>query len=95
MSTLIFESQAPAHESWLNRCRLTTGRVIAIKERLVTRYISRGIPMDVIRDAIAAAEAEAWLSGYPHLFLPELADEFLEHLRQRRASAHQELAEAA
>jgi len=95
MSTLVFDSSPT--DSPLYRCRLTTGRVIAIKQRLVSRYLSRGIPISTIRDAIAAAEAEAWLSGYPHLFLPELADEILEHLRQKRAAGahHMELAEAA
>jgi len=51
--------------------------------------------MSLIREAIATAEAEAWLSGFPHLFLPDLADEILRHLRQRRPSDHPEFAQAA
>ena len=76
-------------------CRLTTGRVVAIKERLVARYRREGIPMGLVREAIAAAEAQAWLSGFPHLFLPDLADEILGHLREKRSSIHPEYAQAA
>jgi len=48
--------------------------------------------MNFIREAIATAEAEAWLSGFPHLFLPDLADEMLRRLLQ---SVHPEYAQAA
>jgi hypothetical protein len=78
-----------------DRCRVTTRRVVAIKERLVARYRVQGIPAEVVREAIAAAEAQAWGSGYPHLFLPGLADEMVEQLRQKRSSIHPELAQAA
>lgn len=76
-------------------CRRLTGRVLAIKQTLIARYRSEGAPMTLIREAIAAAEAEAWLSGFPHLFLPDLADEILAHLRQKRSSIHPEYAQAA
>jgi len=75
-------------------CRLVTGRVLSIKQRLVERYRNAGLPMTLIRDAIAAAEADAWLSGFPHLFLPDLADEVVRHLLAKVAT-HPEYAQAA
>jgi hypothetical protein len=82
-------------ETRLNGCRLTTARVIAIKQRLVARYREEGVPLGLAREAIAAAEAQAWGSGFPHLFLPDLADEIVGQLRQKRDSIHPELAQAA
>jgi hypothetical protein len=76
-------------------CRRLTGRVVTIKRILVERYHRQGVPMSLIREAIATAEAEAWLSGFPHLFLPDLADEILRHLSQRRTAEHPEFAQAA
>lgn len=76
-------------------CRLTTARVLAIKEILIARFRREGIPMNLVRYAIATAEAQAWFSGFPHLFLPDLADEILDHLRQKRPSSHPDLAQAA
>jgi len=61
-------------------------RVLAIKQTLVARFLARGIPMVLIREAIAAAESQAWLSGFPDLFLPDLAEEILDHLGQKYAS---------
>jgi hypothetical protein len=75
-------------------CHLLTARVIAIKQRLVERYRAAGLPMALIREAIAAAEADAWLSGFPHLFLPDLADEVVRHLLAKVAT-HPEYAQAA
>ena len=82
-------------DSQAHWCRLTTGRVLAIKQILIARYRREGVPRDLIREAIAGAEAQAWLSGFPHLFLPDLADEILDHLRQKRSSIHPEYAQAA
>ncbi len=76
-------------------CRRLTGRVLAIKQALVARYRLAGVPAPLIRETIAAAEAQAWLSGFPHLFLPDLADEILDQIRQKRAPIHPEYAEAA
>lgn len=75
-------------------CRLLTARVLLIKQRLVERYRIEGHPIQLIRDAIAAAEADAWLSGFPHLFLPDLADEVVRHLLAK-AATHPEYAQAA
>jgi hypothetical protein len=75
-------------------CRLLTARVLVIKQRLIERYRMEGHPIRLIRDAIAAAEADAWLSGFPHLFLPDLADEVVRHLLAKTA-AHPEYAQAA
>jgi hypothetical protein len=68
---------------------------VTIKRILVERYHRQGFPMSLIREAIATAEAEAWLSGFPHLFLPDLADEILRHLSQRRTAEHPGFAQAA
>lgn len=78
-----------------NSCRLTIARVVEIKARLVDRFQAQGIPKEIIREALAAAEAEAWLCGFPYLFLPDLAEEFLRHLLQKRSSIHPGYAQAA
>ena len=85
-------------ESPLDRgksCQVRTNRVLAIKQTLVERYQKEGIAPAVVREAIAEAEAQAWLSGFPHLFLPGLADEILRHLQQKEGSIHPEYAQAA
>lgn len=76
-------------------CRRLTARVVAIKRILIERYRLEGIPMALVREAIADAEAQAWLSGFPHLLLPDFADEILRQLRQKGASSHPEYAQAA
>jgi hypothetical protein len=76
-------------------CRRLTARVVEIKQILVQSYLLQGAPSDVVREAIAIAEAEAWRSGFPHLFLPDLADEVLRRLLQKGASIHPEYAQAA
>ena len=86
-------SPVSLHET-TETCRLLTARVLTIKQRLVDRYRVAGLPMTLIRDAIAAAEADAWLSGFPHLFLPDLADEVVRHLLAKVAT-HPEYAQAA
>ena len=76
-------------------CRRLTARVLAIKQILVESYLCQGIPPGIVREAIALAEAEAWRAGFPHLFLPDLADEILRRLVQKDASIHPEYAQAA
>jgi hypothetical protein len=76
-------------------CRRLTDRVLAIKQILVDSYRLQGVPLPLIREAIATAEAEAWRAGFPHLFLPDLADEILRRLRQKGGSIHPEYAQAA
>jgi hypothetical protein len=91
------DSQAP-QVARADSSRQLTGRierVHAIKHTLVQRYRLEGLPMPLIREAIATAEAQAWLSGFPHLFLPDLADEILRQLRQKEALIHPEYAQAA
>ena len=78
-----------------NSCRQLTARVVAIKQILVESYRLQGYPVPLIREAIGAAEAEAWLSGFPHLFLPELADEMLRRRSENRVSGHPGFAQAA
>ena len=50
--------------------------VAALKARLVTRY-ERHFPRHStgIRSAVEMAEAVAWCTPFPHLFLPELAEQ--------------------
>jgi hypothetical protein len=76
-------------------CRRLAARVIAIKQILVESYLLQGVPSALVREAIASAEAEAWRVGFPHLFLPDLADEMLRQLREKRGSIHPEYAQAA
>jgi hypothetical protein len=76
-------------------CRRLTARVVAIKQILVESYMLQGVRSDLVREAIALAEAEAWRAGFPHLFLPDLADEILRRLVQKDASIHPEYAQAA
>lgn len=50
--------------------------ITALKARLVARY-ERRFPRHSagIRSAIEVAEAVAWCTPFPHLFLPELAEQ--------------------
>jgi hypothetical protein len=56
--------------------RLTTA-VAELKVRLQARYQRRVPPdkMTLVRAALDEAEALAWRTGFPHLFLPGLAEE--------------------
>ncbi len=76
-------------------CRRLTERVLATKRLLVESYRLQGIPATLIREAIVAAEAEAWRCGFPQLFLPDLADEIVRQLQENRASRHPGYAQAA
>jgi hypothetical protein len=81
-----------------SRRRLDAGvvaRVVAIKQILAESYLLQGVPSALVREAIAAAEAEAWRAGFPHLFLPDLTDEILRRLRQKGSSIRPEYAQAA
>jgi hypothetical protein len=95
MSTVSLSPLEVCKLSSPSRCTITTARVIAIKKTLVRRYEHNGTAANLIREAIALAEAEAWRTGFPHLFLPELADETLRQLAQKRSLIHPELAHAA
>jgi len=79
---------ADALSSRASACARLASRVLLIKQRLVERYSSQGLPMPLIRDAIAAAEADAWLSGFPHLFLPDLAEEIIRRRLANPAVKH-------
>jgi hypothetical protein len=92
--TATVESQVSVVEK-ADSCRLVAARVVAIKERLLERYRQEGQPVGLVREAIAGAEAKAWLTGYPHLFLPDLAEEILRQLREKGASSHPLYAQAA
>ena len=49
--------------------------IAELKTRLQKQY-ERVLPgqSELVRDAIAVAEALAWLTPFPHLFLPDLAE---------------------
>ena len=74
-----------------------TGAIVQLKSRLQTRYESC-LPgkSGQIRQIIHAAEDAAWGTGFPHLFLPELADEGIARLvaTQPIAFAEREAASA-
>lgn len=62
------------------RCRLAVA-VCDLKTRLLVGY-ERRYPSAArqIRDAVAEAEVAAWHTEFPHLFLPDLAEEAVARL---------------
>jgi hypothetical protein len=56
-------------------CRKLADSLLALKERLIVRY-EEALPerRHLVGDLIAEAEALAWETPFPHLFLPDLAD---------------------
>jgi hypothetical protein len=68
---------APGAEIY--RCRLAVA--VCAKTRLLADY-ERRFPSAAsqIRDAVAEAEVAAWHTEFPHLFLPDLAEEAVARL---------------
>ena len=56
-------------------CHKLATAIAELKTRLQHQY-ERVLPgqTELVHDAIAAAEALAWLTPFPHLFLPDLAE---------------------
>src|SRR5437899_12579604 len=65
-------------------CRELAGRVRELKAKLLEQFrneIAFTSDDHLIYRAIVEAEALAWLTPYPHLFLPVLAEEKVQSLR--------------
>jgi hypothetical protein len=56
-------------------CRDLVGAIVKLKSRLIAKY-ERSHPgrSHVIRQAVTEAEALAWETAFPHLFLPDFAE---------------------
>ena len=66
-------------------CRTAARKLKQLEEQLAAKFIAetRGtIPGQLIQQAINEAEALAWSTRYPLLFLPELAEEKVRGARQ-------------
>jgi hypothetical protein len=76
--TATFRATPGAFEIY--RCRLAVA-VCDLKTRLLADY-ERRFPNAArqVRDAVAEAEMAAWHTEFPHLFLPDLAEEAVARL---------------
>lgn len=56
-------------------CRKLSDSLLALKEQLITKY-EDALPgrRHLVRELIAEAEALAWETPFPHLFLPDFAE---------------------
>lgn len=76
-------------------CRGTVERVRKLKTRLIEQFRSEfdSARHDrLIRHAVREAEALAWLTPFPHLFLPMLAEEKLQSAHAWRERQQQIMA---
>jgi hypothetical protein len=60
-------------------CRKLQTALGELKQRLQARY-ERRLSGERVRKAIQDAEAAAWQTSFPHLFLPDLVEDAMEHL---------------
>ena len=69
-------------------CDKLANAIAELKTRLQDQY-ERVLPgqTELVHDAIAAAEALAWLTPFPHLFLPDLAEARIASLASQLAFA--------
>ena len=69
-------------------CAKLANAIAELKTRLQDQY-EHVLPghSELVRDAIAAAEALAWLTPFPHLFLPDLAEARIASLASQSAFA--------
>jgi hypothetical protein len=67
-------------------CAKLANAMAELKTRLQNQYerVLPGQP-ELVRDAIAVAEALAWLTPFPHLFLPDLAEARITSLASQSA----------
>ena len=69
-------AEAKAVQPFCQRLVVALGE---LKVRLEAQYLSQFPGQEVrIRKAIEDAEAAAWRTSFPHLFLPDLAEEAIE-----------------
>jgi hypothetical protein len=73
-------------------CRTATRKLKQLEEQLtqrITAEIQGGVPQQLIQQAMNEAEALAWSTKFPLLFLPELAEEKILSVRQWANRQHQ------
>ena len=77
-------------------CEKLANAIAELKTRLQDQY-ERVLPgqTELVRDTIAAAEALAWLTPFPHLFLPDLAEARIASLASQSASPEMTLSPPA
>ena len=69
----------------LQACRNLAAKVAQLKNRLVARLSSEAkdwLPENLFRQAFVEAEALAWSTSFPLLFLPALAEEKVRNVEQ-------------
>ena len=69
----------------LQTCRNVAAKVAQLKNRLVARLSSEAkdwLPENLFRQAFVEAEALAWSTSFPLLFLPVLAEEKVRNVEQ-------------
>ena len=55
-------------------CRKLHTKVSQLKEQLIARYEATSASSRRVREALSAAETQAWETSFPHLFFPDLAE---------------------
>jgi len=69
----------------LDACRTVAAKFNELKSRVARRLAGEtgaGVPENLLKQAISEAEALAWATSYPLLFLPVLAEEKVADLRR-------------
>lgn len=69
----------------LQTCRSVAAKVASLKNRLVARLSAEAkdwLPENLFRQAFVEAEALAWSTSFPLLFLPALAEEKMRNVEQ-------------
>ncbi len=77
MNTPLNQSRCHSHKVEIPAgfCRKLSDSLIALKEQLHAKF-DRALPgrRHLVRELIADAEARAWETAFPHLFLPDFAE---------------------
>src|SRR5271154_1225713 len=79
------ETKAGAFAKCTELCRAAARKLKQLEEQLVTKLVTEmegSVPQHLVRQAMNEAEALAWASRYPLLFLPDLAEEKVQTARQ-------------
>jgi hypothetical protein len=73
-------------------CRAAARKLKQFEEQFAAKLaaeVQDGVPEQLIRQAMNEAEALAWSTRFPLLFLPELAEEKIHNARQWANRQHQ------